>query len=213
MAREKGWNLLCKFFDNLGPIPHHMHQSDEAREARRPPRQARGVLLSAAVQPDRQQLSATPSWGSNPARRRTTCGGAWRTGTGATTASLFLVARLPARARHRLADRSGHSPRARVAADLRAAGEQRRVRDVPVGGRRAHHRLESARQGRAAAKATHDLDYIIGMLDWDANVNPRFGESNRRFPEAGEAVRGDRAGRLSRAVGHATAPAGIRRRS
>ena len=29
MEREKGWNLLCKFFDNMGPIPHHMHQSDE----------------------------------------------------------------------------------------------------------------------------------------------------------------------------------------
>src|SRR6202789_1553138 len=29
MAREGGGNLLCKFFDNMGPIPHHMHQSDE----------------------------------------------------------------------------------------------------------------------------------------------------------------------------------------
>src|SRR4029079_3478646 len=29
MQREKGWNLLCKFFDNLGPIPHHLHQNDE----------------------------------------------------------------------------------------------------------------------------------------------------------------------------------------
>ena len=29
MSREKGWNLLCRFFDNLGAIPHHMHQSDE----------------------------------------------------------------------------------------------------------------------------------------------------------------------------------------
>src|SRR5579864_842296 len=29
MEREGGWNLLCKFFDNMGPIPHHMHQSDE----------------------------------------------------------------------------------------------------------------------------------------------------------------------------------------
>src|SRR5436189_273646 len=29
MQREGGWNLLCKFFDNLGPIPHHMHQSDD----------------------------------------------------------------------------------------------------------------------------------------------------------------------------------------
>src|SRR5216684_1404210 len=29
MERDGGWNLLCKFFDNMGPIPHHMHQSDE----------------------------------------------------------------------------------------------------------------------------------------------------------------------------------------
>lgn len=29
MSREKGWNVLCKFFDNLGPIPHHLHQNDE----------------------------------------------------------------------------------------------------------------------------------------------------------------------------------------
>jgi hypothetical protein len=29
MDRETGWNLLCKFFDNLGANPHHMHQRDE----------------------------------------------------------------------------------------------------------------------------------------------------------------------------------------
>src|SRR4030088_91107 len=23
MSERGGWNLLCKFFDNLGPIPHH----------------------------------------------------------------------------------------------------------------------------------------------------------------------------------------------
>src|SRR5687768_18135538 len=28
MQREGGWNLLCKFFDNMGAIPHHLHQSD-----------------------------------------------------------------------------------------------------------------------------------------------------------------------------------------
>ena len=49
MQREGGWNLLCKFFDNLGPIPHHMHQSEEDAQESRPPRQAGGVLLSAAA--------------------------------------------------------------------------------------------------------------------------------------------------------------------
>src|SRR3954463_12915392 len=29
MQREGGWNLLCKFFDNLGPTPPHLHQTDE----------------------------------------------------------------------------------------------------------------------------------------------------------------------------------------
>ena len=29
MHKYGGWNLLCKFFDNLGPIPHHLHQNDE----------------------------------------------------------------------------------------------------------------------------------------------------------------------------------------
>jgi len=29
MQKYGGWNLLCKFFDNLGPIPHHLHQNDE----------------------------------------------------------------------------------------------------------------------------------------------------------------------------------------
>jgi len=29
MAQHGGWQVLTKFFDNLGPIPHHMHQGDE----------------------------------------------------------------------------------------------------------------------------------------------------------------------------------------
>jgi hypothetical protein len=29
----------------------------------------------------------------------------------------------------------------------------------------------------------HDLDYLIGMLDWEANVNPEFGKSNKVFPK------------------------------
>src|SRR5260370_33628382 len=29
MRQHGGWKLLCKFFDNLGPTPHHLHQTDE----------------------------------------------------------------------------------------------------------------------------------------------------------------------------------------
>jgi hypothetical protein len=29
-----------------------------------------------------------------------------------------------------------------------------------------------------------DIDYLISMLDWDANVNPEFAKSNKTFPRA-----------------------------
>ena len=115
----------------------------------RPPRQARGVLLSAAVQPDRQQLSAhlhgaraRHDEGPGPALPRELEPRRQR--------HHLLVAGVSSGARQRLADRSGHPARAGFAADLRAAGQQRRVRDVPVGGRRPHHAVGAAREGRSA---------------------------------------------------------------
>src|SRR5262249_40266050 len=29
----------------------------------------------------------------------------------------------------------------------------------------------------------HDLDYLVDLLDWNANVNPSFGADNRCFPQ------------------------------
>ena len=29
----------------------------------------------------------------------------------------------------------------------------------------------------------HDLDYLISMLDWEANVNPEFAKTNKRHPQ------------------------------
>jgi hypothetical protein len=29
---------------------------------------------------------------------------------------------------------------------------------------------------------SHDLDYLVSMLDWDANVNPEFAKSNKTKP-------------------------------
>jgi hypothetical protein len=29
----------------------------------------------------------------------------------------------------------------------------------------------------------NDHDYLISMLDWDANVNPEFGKTNKVFPK------------------------------
>jgi hypothetical protein len=34
----------------------------------------------------------------------------------------------------------------------------------------------------------HDLDYLISMLDWEANVNPEFASSNKTHPKPVQAL-------------------------
>jgi hypothetical protein len=34
----------------------------------------------------------------------------------------------------------------------------------------------------------HDLDYLVSMLDWQANVNPEFAKTNKVFPKPVRAV-------------------------
>jgi hypothetical protein len=45
-----------------------------------------------------------------------------------------------------------------------------------------------------------DLDYIIGMLVWNANVDPNFGRDNK-VPASGMSVHGERGQWVPRAVG------------
>ena len=61
MQVQGGWNVLCKFFDNLGPIPHHMHQSGRCAEGGSA-WQARSLLFSTAIQSDAEQLPSYFFW-------------------------------------------------------------------------------------------------------------------------------------------------------
>ena len=181
MEREKGWNLLCKFFDNMGPIPASHAPERRAGEAPRPQGQARGVLLPAAVQPDRQQLSAHVhgARAGHDQGRRAALPRELEQGRQRHPLSL---ARVPSRAGHRVADRSRHPARAGLARDLRAAGHS----DVFA-------MFQSEVEGRIIAWAcssrtcrpsiTRTSTTSSSMLDWDANVNPSFAADNRCFPK------------------------------
>ena len=85
MARDRGWNVLCKFFDNLGPIPHHMHQRRSMQSSsggRGNPRRTtsrRNTISNATT-------SRTHSWAWSREQPRTISGTAWNAGTRATTA-------------------------------------------------------------------------------------------------------------------------------
>ena len=193
------------------PIPHHMHQSDE--QAKLLGRKGKPEAYYFPPQyNETSTTSPTRSWASSPAPRRR---------TSALPRELeprrqrhhLPVEGLPARARHRLADRSAHPARAGLARHLRAAGQQRRLRDVPVRGRRPHRPLGPAGQGRACPSTTRISTTSSSMLDWDANVNPNFGADNKCFPKPVRPIRRDRDEGLSGAVGLLRHASGTRRRS
>ena len=169
MSRYGGWNVLCKFFDNLGPIPHHMHQMEEHAA-----KVGRKGKPEAYYFPPQYNFKGnnfpTPSWALSPARRPTTYAGASNAGTRATTAS--STTRRPTSSSPEPAGMSRPgAARARFARDLRATGQLGRLRDVSVHGRRPRRALDLLVKD-VPPENHQDLDYIIGMLDWDAMSIP-----------------------------------------
>jgi hypothetical protein len=181
MEREGGWNILCKFFDNMGPIPHHMHQSDEfaARvgqkgkpEAYYFPPQYNQIennfphtfmgLEPGTTKDDIHRCLERWSAGDNGILNhsrayRLEVGAGWQINPGILHAPGSLVTYEP-------------QVNSDVFAMFQSLVEGRivdwslMVKDVPP----EHH---------------HDHEYLISMLDWDANVDPEFGRANKVFPK------------------------------
>jgi hypothetical protein len=180
IAREGGWNLLCKFFDNMGPIPHHMHQSDaQAKLLGR-----RGKPEAYYFPPQYNQtfnnfphtfMGLEPGTTKDDVRR---CLENWNKGDNGIT-FLSRAYRLEPGTGWQINPGILHAPGSlctyepQVNSDVfamfqsevegRIIGWDLLVKDVVP----EHHR---------------DLDYLVDLLDWDANVNPTFGASNRVFP-------------------------------
>jgi hypothetical protein len=180
MRREGGWNILCKFFDNMGPIPHHMHQSEE--QARLVGR--RGKPEAYYFPPQYNQIfnnfpytfmGLEPGTTKNDVRRclerwsrgdngilnfsrafRLEPGSGWQINPGILHAPGSLVTYEPQVNSDVFAMFQSEVEGRIVPWDLM-------IKDVP----KEHH---------------HDLDFLVGLLDWDANVNPEFARSNRVFP-------------------------------
>ena len=172
MSSYGGWNVLCKFFDNLGPIPHHMHQMEEhaARVGRKgkpeayyfPPQYNfkgnnfpytfMGLEPGATKDQVRQCLERW-NQGDNGILYHSKAyklkpGTGWHVPAGVLHAPGSLVTYEPQ-------VNSDVFGMFQSLVEGRAVPWDLLVKDVPP----EHHQ---------------DLDYIIGMLDWDANVDPEF---------------------------------------
>jgi len=180
MQRERGWNLLCKFFDNMGPIPHHMHQSDE--DARRVGR--RGKPEAYYFPPQYNQLENNFPYtfmGLEPGTTRgdvRRCLEKWTTGD---NGILFLsrAFRLQPGTGWQINPGILHAPGSLVTYEPQVNSDVFAMFQSEVEGRIIDWSLLTK---DVPKERHHDLDYIIGMLDWDANVDPEFARTNRVFP-------------------------------
>jgi hypothetical protein len=181
MQRERGWNLLCKFFDNMGPIPHHMHQSDAqaARVGRRGKPEA--YYFPPQYNPTDNNYPYTfmglePGTTKDDIRR---CLENWNKGDNGIT-YLSRAYRLERGTGWQIDPGILHAPGSLLTYEPQVNSDVFAMFQSEVEGRIIDWSLLVK---DVPPEFSRDLDYIIGMLDWDANVNSRFGESNRRFPK------------------------------
>src|SRR5215469_10138909 len=172
MDREGGWNLLCKFFDNLGPIPHHLHQTDEfaARVGQKGKPEAYYFppqynfkdnnfpytfmgLEPGTTRDDVRACLERWNQGDNGILYHSRAyklkpGSGWQVDPGILHAPGSLVTYEPQ-------VNSDVFAMYQSLVEGRAVPWDLLVKDVPP----EHH---------------HDLDYILDMLDWEANTDPEF---------------------------------------
>ncbi len=180
IERERGWNLLCKFFDNLGPIPHHLHQTDEFAK-----------LVGRKGKPEayyfppqyNQAFNNFPHtyMGLEPGTTKEQvrcCLENWRRGDN----KILLHSRA-----YQLEPGTGwqidpgilHAPGSLVTYEPQVNSDVFAIFQSEVEGRILDW---SVLTNDVLPEFHNDLDYLVSMLDWKGNVNPEFASSNKTFP-------------------------------
>jgi hypothetical protein len=181
MEREKGWNLLCKFFDNLGAIPHHMHQSDEQAQLVG----HRGKPEAYYFPPQYNQLfNAFPYtfMGLEPGTTKADvrrCLEQWNRGDNGIT-YLSRAYRLEPGTGWQIDPRILHAPGSLVTYEPQVNSDVFAMFESEVDGRIVPWDLLVK---DVKPEYHKDLDYLVEMLDWEANTNPNFGADNKLFPK------------------------------
>ncbi len=181
MRQYGGWNLLCKFFDNLGPIPHHLHQTEEF--AGRVGRKGKPEAYYFPPQYNFKENSFPYTFmGLEPGTTRhdvRRCLERWNEGDN----GILYHSRA-----YKLKPGSGWQIDAGI---LHAPGSM--VTYEPQVNSDVFAMFQSMVEGRAVPwdllvkdvppEYHRDLDYILDMLDWDANTDPEFAK-HRLFEPA-----------------------------
>jgi hypothetical protein len=180
MQREGGWNLLCKFFDNMGPIPHHMHQSEAFAKLVGQKGKPEAYYFPPQYNQIQNNFPHTymglePGTTKEDIRR---CLEKWNKGD---NGILFYsrAYRLEPGAGWQINPGILHAPGSLVTYEPQVNSDVFAIFQSEVEGRIVDWELLTK---DVKPEFHHDLDYLISMLDWDANLNPEFAKSNKTFP-------------------------------
>ena len=181
-AKYKKWPVYSKFFDNLGPIPHHMHQNAE-----------QAAKLGREGKPESYYFPPQLNWTGNnfphtymglePGTTRADvrrCLERWDEGDN----GIIDLAKA-----YRLKPGTGwlippcvlHAPGSLVTYEPQWGSDVFGMYQSMVEGRRVPWDLLV----KDVPKEYHrDLDYIVDQLDWEKNVDPHFKANNYLEPIA-----------------------------
>jgi hypothetical protein len=181
IEREGGWNVLCKLFDNMGPIPHHMHQSDEF--AARVGQKGKPEAYYFPAQYNQLDnnfpytfMGLEPGTTKDDLRR---CLNNWNQGDNEIL-NHSRAYRLQVGAGWQINPGILHAPGSLVTYEPQVNSDVFAMFQSLVEGRFVDWNLMTK---DVPPEHHHDLDYLISMLDWDANVNPEFAKTNKVFPK------------------------------
>jgi hypothetical protein len=178
MSEYGGFNLLCKFFDNAGPIPHHLHQNDEF--AARVGQKGKPEAYYFPPQYNFKDNAFPYTFmGLNPGVTREDvrrCLERWNEGDN----GLLYLSRA-----YKLKPGAGwqidpgilHAPGSLVTYEPQVNSDVFAMYQSLVEGRAVPWDLLVK---DVPAEYHHDLDYLLDMMDWPANLDPNFAE-NRQF--------------------------------
>ncbi len=183
------WPVYSKFFDNAGPIPHHMHQTQEfakltGQEGKPEAYYFPPQLNAAENHFDYTFMGLEPGTTKDQVKK---CLADWNKGDN----GILDLSRA-----YRLKPGTGWLIPAGV---LHAPGS--RCTYEPQWGSDVFGMFQSLVEGRAVPwelcvkdvpkEKHHDLDFIISQLDWEKNVDPYFKEHNYLEPIVDEENSGD----------------------
>jgi len=180
ISKYGGWKLLSKFFDNMGPIPHHMHQMDI--HAKKVGREGKPESYYFPVQLN-IRLNNFPYtfFGLEPGTTKEDikrCLARWEEGdNGILRYSKAYV--LTPRTGWDLPAGILHAPGSLVTYELQWASDVFAIFQSMVEGRYVPRELLTK---DVPEENYYDIDYLVDMLDWEKNVDPYFVKNRFRTP-------------------------------